>query len=110
MTGQELAARLKEPLADIHKSMSQTIRKSVVAQVEAGEWFTTESGIRDRIYKLISRPKRIAPNASAAKKIRINRNNPVHDEERRQIMEAAAARRRRLIRAGLYITSSDLQG
>ena len=110
MSERELSIALNEPRYRIrHNLRDHALRKCKVATITAGEWFTDESGERDRVYTLESKARRVAPAVTARKAIVVSINSlRGSGEDKRQKCIEAAARRSRLIKAGLWITSSDI--
>lgn len=113
MTGRQLHMATKLPLRSIHRQLNaQRHLISATAEISAGEWYIDEeTGQRDRMYTLVRNPRRITSTAATNKTIVVSINS-LRDrgEEQRQACIEAAARRARLIKAGLWITSSDLTG
>lgn len=103
MTGQQLAQILKVSIRTIHDNLSDSVLlNQKVATVTAGEWFSNESGVRDRVYTAARNPKRVAVKNKTI--VISNRSFAQVGEENRQKNIIAAQRRARLIAAGLYIT------
>lgn len=103
MTGQQLAQILKVSIRTIHDNLSDSVLlNQKVATVTAGEWFSNESGVRDRVYTAPRNPKRVAVKNKTI--VISNRSFSQVGEENRQKNIIAAQRRARLIAAGLYIT------
>lgn len=103
MTGQQLAQILKVSIRTIHDNLSDSVLlNQKVATVTAGEWFSNESGTRDRVYAAPRNPKRVAVKNKTI--VISNRSFAQVGEENRQKNIIAAQRRARLIAAGLYIT------
>jgi len=106
MTAKELAAALK---IDVHYIVVQmrdrTLSIDKVAKITAGEWFTDDTGFRDRVYSLADKVRRQAPKTTRSQNILISKKSLSSlGEEQRQNNILAAQRRARLIAAGLYIT------
>ncbi|NNS07288.1 hypothetical protein [Erwinia sp. JH02] len=113
MTGRQLHMATKLPLRSIHRQLNaQRHLISATAEISAGEWYIDEeTAQRDRLYTLVRNPRRITSAAATNKTIVVSINS-LRDrgEEQRQACIEAAARRARLMKAGLWITSSDLTG
>ncbi len=110
MSERELSIALNEPRYRIrHNIRDHALSKCKVATITAGEWFTYDSGERDRVYTLESKARRVAPAVNKRKDIVVSINSLRESgEDKRQKCIEAAARRSRLIKAGLWITSSDI--
>lgn len=106
MTGRQLAEKLNVDPKIIFTSLSgHNLRKNKVVNIAAGEWFTDESGHRDRLYTLNKKPRRVAVKVTPEKTIVVSMKSLAErGEDKRQACVEAAARRARLIKAGLYIT------
>lgn len=113
MTGRQLHMATKLSLRSIHRQLNaERHLVSATAEISAGAWYIDEeTGYRDRIYTLVRKPRRITAKASTNKTILVSiKSLRDRGEDKRQECIEAAARRARLIKAGLWITSSDLTG
>lgn len=113
MTGRHLHVATKLPLRSIHLQLRDERHLiSATAEISASDWYIDEeTGQRDRLYTLVRTPRRVITKAKANKTIVVSvRSLAERGEDKRQQCIEAAARRARLIKAGLWITSSDLTG
>lgn len=111
MTGRQLHMATKLSIRSIHRQLNaERHLVSATAEISAGEWYIDEeTGYRDRVYTLVRKPRRITAKASTNKTILVSiKSLRDRGEDKRQECIEAAARRARLIKAGLWITSSDL--
>ncbi|WP_162900947.1 hypothetical protein [Erwinia persicina] len=111
MTGRQLHMATKLSLRSIHRQLNaERHLVSATAEISAGDWYIDEeTGYRDRLYTLVRKPRRITAKASTNKTILVSiKSLRDRGEDKRQECIEAAARRARLIKAGLWITSSDL--
>lgn len=113
MTGRQLHMATKLSLRSIHRQLNaERHLVSATAEISAGDWYIDEeTEYRDRVYTLVRKPRRITAKASTNKTILVSiKSLRDRGEDKRQECIEAAARRARLIKAGLWITSSDLTG
>ncbi|MEI2684253.1 hypothetical protein [Erwinia aphidicola] len=113
MTGRQLHVATKLPLRSIHLQLRDERHLiSATAEISASDWYIDEeTGQRDRVYTLVRTPRRVITKAKANKTIVVSvKSLAERGEDKRQQCIEAAARRARLIKAGLWITSSDLTG
>ena len=104
-TGTELAAIFDITRVEMNRIASKWHKHEKTARISAGEWFKLPEGGQDRVYTLVSKPKRVTPQGETPKYTRKTILNA--NEETRRINTEKAKRRARLIKAGLYIPEFD---
>lgn len=109
MTGQQLAEKLGVTRTELRCALNGRSRKdALVAEITAGEWILNHKGVRDRLYSLAGKARRVAPSVTESKRIVISLKNAGRaNEEERQKCIAAAQRRERLMAAGLWIFGDE---
>lgn len=100
-TGRELAEWMGITLPEFNRLILNTMhRGGETLQIEATNQVSLGGGSVDRTYKLLRRPRRVAP--PAMRPMIINPNND-RSEEAIKRHRAAAKRRARLIASGIYL-------
>lgn len=110
MSCHDLAEILSVPAYVIRDNLNHgNLERCRSVNITAGAPFVNREGKRDRIYTMHGKPVRIVPDGPSRKQIFISKKSlSTRGNASREKYEEQAERRRRLIKAGLYITESDL--
>lgn len=106
----ELAGKFGMSKRDMSSYMADMM-KSKMLEIEAGEWFPTPDGKRDRFYRLVrvvgskARPKPQRQNGRAFS----TRAMSCQNEETKMECIAAAKQRAKLIKAGIYSDALEMK-